>query len=155
MVQKTGRLINLLDFCQPITDVYCGQLTNESVRFLKHSIFNPSLVNFYGYNTLIYRPQCSFLVFQGCFILDPVLVQLTYTGSQQSVVLSLLVLKHSEKIRSLPFQGGPENADKPFVWLKLEAISNFEDPENVKAINPKIYEFLENELNIEKVKIKF
>ena len=63
----------LLDFCQPITDVYCGQLTNESVRFLKHSIFNPSLVNFYGYNTLIYRPQCSFLVFQGCFILDPFL----------------------------------------------------------------------------------
>jgi len=47
-------------------------------------------------------------------------------------------------------KGGPDNADKPFVWLKLEAISNFEDPENVKTINPKIYEFLENELNIQK-----
>ena len=27
-------LINLFDFCQPITDVYCGQLTNESARVL-------------------------------------------------------------------------------------------------------------------------
>ena len=27
-------LINLFVFCQPITDVYCGQLTNESAWFL-------------------------------------------------------------------------------------------------------------------------
>ena len=31
MEQQTRGLINLLDFCQPITDVYCGQLTNDSV----------------------------------------------------------------------------------------------------------------------------
>ena len=30
MEQQTRGLI-LLDFCQPITDVYCGQLTNDSV----------------------------------------------------------------------------------------------------------------------------
>ena len=31
---QTGQLINLFDFCQPITDVYCDQLTNESAHFL-------------------------------------------------------------------------------------------------------------------------
>ena len=34
MDQQTGRLINSFDFCQPIADVYCGQLINESARFL-------------------------------------------------------------------------------------------------------------------------
>ena len=29
-----GELINLFVFCQPITDVDCGQLTNESAQFL-------------------------------------------------------------------------------------------------------------------------
>ena len=29
-----GELINLFVFCQPITEVYCGQLTNERARFL-------------------------------------------------------------------------------------------------------------------------
>ena len=35
-------------FCQPITDVYCGQLTNESARFLWHSIYELSLVKIRG-----------------------------------------------------------------------------------------------------------
>ena len=48
MDQQTGRLINLFDFRQPITDVYCGQLTNRSAQFFLHSIYNPSLVNFHG-----------------------------------------------------------------------------------------------------------
>ena len=34
MDQQTGQLINLFDFRQPIIDVYCGQLPNESARFL-------------------------------------------------------------------------------------------------------------------------
>ena len=34
MHQQTGRLINLFDFCQPITDVYCAQLTNERAHIL-------------------------------------------------------------------------------------------------------------------------
>ena len=29
-----GELINSFVFCQPITVVYCGQLTNESAQFL-------------------------------------------------------------------------------------------------------------------------
>ena len=32
--QVTGTFINLFDFCQPITDVYCGPFTNEIARFL-------------------------------------------------------------------------------------------------------------------------
>ena len=34
MDQQTGQLINLFDCCQPILDMYCGQLTNESAQFL-------------------------------------------------------------------------------------------------------------------------
>ena len=45
MEQQTGRLINLFDFCHPITDVYCGQLTNESARFLSHSIYEPGMLS--------------------------------------------------------------------------------------------------------------
>ena len=36
MDKKTGWLINSYDFCQPITDVYCGQLTNESAYERPH-----------------------------------------------------------------------------------------------------------------------
>merc|ERR1712154_565648 len=46
--------------------------------------------------------------------------------------------------------GGPGNADKPFVWLKLEAITNFEDPERAKPLTTQLYSFLENELKLEK-----
>ena len=35
----TERLINSVDFYQPSTDVYCGQLTNESARFLCNTQF--------------------------------------------------------------------------------------------------------------------
>ena len=49
MDQQIGWLMNLIDFCQSITDVYCGQLTNESARFFKHSINEPSIVNFQGH----------------------------------------------------------------------------------------------------------
>ena len=34
MEQQTGRLINSFDFCQPITDVYCVQMTNELTNFV-------------------------------------------------------------------------------------------------------------------------
>ena len=51
-------------------------------------------------------------------------------------------------------KGGPDNADKPFVWLKLEAIGNFEDSENVKTINKSLYNYLETEMNLEKVCMK-
>ena len=47
-------------------------------------------------------------------------------------------------------KGGPDNADKPFVWLKIEAITNFEDPEKVRVLTPQLYRFLEDELKLEK-----
>ena len=34
--------------------------------------------------------------------------------------------------------------------MKIEAIANFEDPENVKALTPQLYKFLEDELKLEK-----
>ena len=43
------------------------------------------------------------------------------------------------------------NAGKPYVWLKIEAIGTFEDPENIKALTPKLFEFFKTELNIEQV----
>ena len=49
------------------------------------------------------------------------------------------------------FQGGPDNQNKPFVWLKIEAISSFEDPENVKSLTPLLYNFMETDLQLEKV----
>ena len=49
-----GELINLFVFCQRIIDVYCGQLTNESARFLSHSIYELSLVNVYGENPIVH-----------------------------------------------------------------------------------------------------
>lgn len=47
-------------------------------------------------------------------------------------------------------KGGPGNSDKPFVWLRLEAISNFEDPAKVKALTPLLYSFMKEELKLEK-----
>merc|ERR1712141_790625 len=47
-------------------------------------------------------------------------------------------------------KGGPEKADKPFVWLKLESINSYDDPEKVKSLTPLLYSFLESELKIEK-----
>jgi len=44
---------------------------------------------------------------------------------------------------------GPDNADKPYVWLKIEAIGTFEDPENIKVLTPKLFDFFSSELNIE------
>ena len=48
-------------------------------------------------------------------------------------------------------QGGPDNADKPFVWLQLESINSYDDPEKVKSLTPLLYSFLQSELQIEKV----
>ena len=48
-------------------------------------------------------------------------------------------------------KGGPDNADKPFVWLKLDSINSYDDPEKVKSLTPLLYSFLESELKIEKV----
>ena len=44
-----------------------------------------------------------------------------------------------------------DNASKPYVWLKIEAIGTFEDPENIKVLTPKLFEFFTNELKIEQV----
>ena len=52
---------------------------------------------------------------------------------------------------NLSDQGGPDNADKPFVWLQLESINSYDDPEKVKSLTPLLYSFLESELKIEKV----
>ena len=49
------------------------------------------------------------------------------------------------------FTQGPDNADKPYVWLKIEAIGTFEDPENIKDLTPKLFNFFSSELNIEQV----
>jgi len=45
---------------------------------------------------------------------------------------------------------GPNNADNPYVWLKIEAIGTFQEPENVKMLSPKIFEFFSSEANVEK-----
>eukprot|EP00092_Neocalanus_flemingeri_P048936 GFUD01056070.1.p1 GENE.GFUD01056070.1~~GFUD01056070.1.p1 ORF type:complete len:127 (-),score=30.48 GFUD01056070.1:9-389(-) len=44
---------------------------------------------------------------------------------------------------------GSDNSDKPYVWLKIEAIGTFEDPENIKVLTPKLFDFFKNELTIE------
>ena len=56
MEQQTGRFINLFDFCQPITDAYCAQLTNESTCILYHSIYKPSILNFHELAPLSFNP---------------------------------------------------------------------------------------------------
>ena len=45
---------------------------------------------------------------------------------------------------------GPDNASKPYVWLKIEAIGTFEDPETVKTLTPQIFQFLTEDLKLEK-----
>ena len=64
-----------------------------------------------------------------------------------------LLMKLTNECRLCLLQGGPGNADKPFVWLRLEAISNFEDPAKVKSLTPLLYSFMKDELKLEKVKI--
>ena len=49
MDKQTGQIINLFDFCQPITDVYCGHLTNERAQFLQHPIYEPSCLLVHGF----------------------------------------------------------------------------------------------------------
>merc|ERR1712154_702558 len=44
---------------------------------------------------------------------------------------------------------GSDNSDKPFVWLKIEAIGTFEDPENIKDLTPKLFDFFTTELSID------
>ena len=67
----------------------------------------------------------------------------------------------------LKINQGPNNAAAPFVWLKIEAIGTFkvlficldyfiykkmlQEPENVKMISPKIFEFFAAEAKVEKV----
>ena len=48
MDKQTGRHINSFDSFQPITDVYCGQLTNERAPFLQYSIYEPSCLLVHG-----------------------------------------------------------------------------------------------------------
>merc|ERR1712109_118786 len=45
---------------------------------------------------------------------------------------------------------GPNNANNPYVWLKIEAIGTFQEPENVKMLSPKIFEFFSSEAKVEK-----
>ena len=71
------------------------------------------------------------------------------TDKQMSMVY--IFIRYTSKCRLCHLKGGPGNADKPFVWLKLEAITNFEDPENVKSITPLLYDFMKDELKLEKV----
>merc|ERR1712212_699605 len=47
---------------------------------------------------------------------------------------------------------GSDNASKPYVWLKIEAIGTFEDPENIKVLTPKLFDFFTTELGIEQVR---
>ena len=61
-------------------------------------------------------------------------------------------MKLINECRLCLLQGGPGNADKPFVWLRLEAITNFEDPAKVKSLTPLLYSFMKDELKLEKVK---
>ena len=80
------------------------------------------------------------------------------TKSFQNVLALLSRLKINQ---------GPNNAAAPFVWLKIEAIGTFkvlficldyfmskkmlQEPENVKMISPKIFEFFAAEAKVEKV----
>ena len=38
MEQQTGRLIDLYEFCQPITDVYCAKLTRRVQKNAAHNL---------------------------------------------------------------------------------------------------------------------
>ena len=48
MEQQTGRLINSFDFCQPISDVYYAQSTNESAHILLNLLSFLSIFPSYG-----------------------------------------------------------------------------------------------------------
>jgi len=43
---------------------------------------------------------------------------------------------------------GPDRADKPYMLLRIEAVKTFESPDNVKLLTPKIYQFLQGEIDI-------
>ena len=45
MDQQTGWFIIFFDYSQSITDVFCGQLIKKSARFLKHPIYEPSMLD--------------------------------------------------------------------------------------------------------------
>merc|ERR1712045_570983 len=47
-------------------------------------------------------------------------------------------------------KGGPDNQDMPFVWLKLDSINSYDDPEKVKSLTPLLYTFMETEMKLEK-----
>lgn len=44
---------------------------------------------------------------------------------------------------------------RPFLFLRIEAIDTFKDPEKVKMLTPKIYEFWQNECYDQEDGIKF
>ena len=64
--------------------------------------------------------------------------------------MSIDIVKY-QNVSDVNIQGGPDNSSKPFVWLKLESINNFDDPATVKTLTPQIYQFLQSELQFEKV----
>ena len=51
----------MYDFCQPITDVYCGQLTNESAYFLALNLEAVLLVNVHAKYAFNYQRNTHFV----------------------------------------------------------------------------------------------
>merc|ERR1712080_395893 len=49
---------------------------------------------------------------------------------------------------------GPDNATSSFIWLKVEAIGTFQDPEVVKRITPDIFHFFAEEAKVGKEQLK-
>ena len=72
-------------------------------------------------------------------------------GNRQTDVEGIISLDPQINVAFCFSKGGPGNADKPFVWLKLEAIKNFEDPATVRSLTPLLYSFMKDELKLEKV----
>ena len=66
-------------------------------------------------------------------------------------IIDIVKYQNMSDICTSALQGGPDNSSKPFVWLKLESINNFDDPATVKTLTPQIYQFLQSELQFEKV----
>ena len=101
-----GELINLFVFCQPITVVYCGQLTNESARFLQHSIYKLSSLNVHAPP----RIWTSIIFFVSCQpITDLYCGQLTNESAQflqHSIYELSLVNVHDSRGLEVPSQGG-------------------------------------------------
>ena len=73
------------------------------------------------------------------------------TDKAMSKVEIIIPISLFSKLKLSVHQGGPDNADKPFVWLQLESINSYDDPEKVKSLTPLLYSFLQSELKIEKV----